>query len=447
MAYSNSPLASYTRLTSHRNSPRNHAIDRITIHCMAGQMTGKACADYFATTSRKVSSNYCVGYDGDIALSVEEKNRSWCSSSSSNDHRAITIEVATDSTYPYKCTDKAYAALLDLVTDICKRNGIKKLNYTGDTNGNMTKHKWFAATACPGAYLEGKFPEIQNEVNKRLSDSESSSKPAENKNLLTYPVKVMNITQGYSGNYSHGTHSTGSPADYPIDEACSDSGRDWFYCPCDEMRIAHIYGVGKIGTNTIWLESTDKVKMPVGEDFVTILVTHPNDDDLKKLTVGQIFMRGQAMFREGNDGNATGYHFHIAVGTGKFKGNGWVKNSKGAWVNQTTGRQLKPEEAFYVDTSFTKVKNSSGVKFVETKADSSEKKMYFVQTGAFTKITYAQAMVKKLQSLGYSAFIKTEGDVYRVQTGAFSNKKNAEAQAAKLKAQGFSAIIKEQPSE
>ena len=174
---SNSPLATYRRITKNKNSPRNHKIDTITIHCMAGQMTGRGCADYFATTSRQVSANYCIGYDGDIAISVDEGDRSWCSCSGSNDHRAITIEVATDSYAPYKCTDKAYAALLDLVTDICKRNGIKKLNYTGDTTGNMTKHKWFASTACPGAYLEGKFTEIQREVNRRLSAGDSPSEP------------------------------------------------------------------------------------------------------------------------------------------------------------------------------------------------------------------------------------------------------------------------------
>ncbi len=182
---SNSPLATYRRITKHKNSPRNHKIDRITIHCMAGQMTGRGCADYFATTSRQVSANYCVGYGGDIAISVDECDRSWCSCSGSNDHRAITIEVATDSTYPYKCTDKAYEALLNLVTDVCRRNGIKKLNYTGDTSGNMTKHKWFAATACPGAYLEGKFPEIEREVNKRLSGGET---PDEKKDL--YYVQI-----------------------------------------------------------------------------------------------------------------------------------------------------------------------------------------------------------------------------------------------------------------
>lgn len=183
------------------------------------------------------------------------------------------------------------------------------------------------------------------------------------KNYLIYPTKVMNITQNYSNSYSHAPHSQGSPADYPIDDACADSGRDWFYCPCDEIKVAHIYGVGKSGTNTIWLTSTSKVVMPCGEDYVTILVTHPNDDTLSGIKEGQTFKRGAQMFKEGNDGNATGYHFHIAVGTGKFTGSGWVKNSKSAWVNQTTGKQLKPEEAFWIDDSFTTVKNACGITF------------------------------------------------------------------------------------
>lgn len=175
---SNSPLATYTNITKHRNSPRNHKIDTITIHCMAGHMTGRGCADYFATTDRDVSSNYCIGDDGDIALSVPEADRSWCSSSASNDHRAITIEVSSDATAPYAVTDKAYAALLNLVTDICKRNGIKALNYTGDTSGNMTKHCWFANKSCPGQYLSDRFPAIQNEVNRRLNGEPAPEKGA-----------------------------------------------------------------------------------------------------------------------------------------------------------------------------------------------------------------------------------------------------------------------------
>ena len=121
---SNSPFATYTRITKNKTSPRNHAIDTITIHCIVGQWTAKQGCDYFATTDRQCSANYVVGKDG---LSVDEKDRSWCSSNGTNDNRAITIEVASDTTHPYAVTAKAYAALLDLVTDICKRNGIKKL--------------------------------------------------------------------------------------------------------------------------------------------------------------------------------------------------------------------------------------------------------------------------------------------------------------------------------
>lgn len=186
---SNSPLAEYRHVTKNKNSPRNHKIDTVTIHCMAGQMTGRGCADYFASTTRQVSSNYCIGYGGDIAVSVDESDRSWCSCSPSNDHRAITIEVATDSTYPYKCTDAAFKALLDLLTDVCKRNGIAELNYTGDLSGNMTKHKWFASTACPGAYLEGKFQEIEKAVNLRLKTG-AAIENTETKTDKLYRVQI-----------------------------------------------------------------------------------------------------------------------------------------------------------------------------------------------------------------------------------------------------------------
>lgn len=175
---SNSKLVDYTRISPNKTSPRNHAIDTITIHCIVGQWTAKQGCDYFATTGRECSANYVVGKDGSIGLSVEEKDRSWCSSSASNDNRAVTIEVASDTTHPYAVTDKAYAALLDLVTDICRRNGIKKLLWKGDKSligqvakQNMTVHRWFANKACPGDYLYSRHSAIAAEVNKRLGDS------------------------------------------------------------------------------------------------------------------------------------------------------------------------------------------------------------------------------------------------------------------------------------
>lgn len=165
---SNSSLVSYTKL-SPNYSKRTAKIDKITIHHMAGNLSVETCGNVFATTTRQASSNYGVGSDGRVGLYVEEKNRAWTSSNRDNDNRAVTIEVANDGGAPdWHVSDKALQATIDLCVDICKRNGIARLNYTGDKSGNLTMHKWFAATSCPGPYLGGKFPYIAEEVNKRL---------------------------------------------------------------------------------------------------------------------------------------------------------------------------------------------------------------------------------------------------------------------------------------
>ena len=181
MMYSNSSLVNYTNLTKHHSGLRNHKIDRITIHCFVGQVSAKRGCDYFSETYRKCSSNYVVGYDGKIGLSVEEKNRSWCSSSSLNDNRAITIEVASDEYHPYKITDKAYKALIELCIDICRRNNLKKVLWFGDKNKSLsyepsdgecvlTVHRWFADTLCPGKYLYDRHAEIVKKINKELNE-------------------------------------------------------------------------------------------------------------------------------------------------------------------------------------------------------------------------------------------------------------------------------------
>lgn len=176
---SNSSLASYTLISPNRTSPRNHKIDTITIHCFVGQVTAKRGAEVFQPKSKEASCNYVIGYDGQIALVCPESDRSWCSSNRANDHRAVTIEVASDSKSPYKVTDKAYKALIELCADICKRNGIKKLLWKGDKNligqvdkQNMTVHKWFANKDCPGAYLYNLHGQIAKEVNAMLGSED-----------------------------------------------------------------------------------------------------------------------------------------------------------------------------------------------------------------------------------------------------------------------------------
>jgi len=173
---SNSRLVEYIRISPNRSTPRNHKIDTITIHCMAGQLSIETCGNVFANSKAKASSNYGIGRDGRIGLYVEEKDRAWCSSNSANDNRAVTIEVASDSFAPYAVSDKAYESLITLVTDICKRNGIKKLVWSTDKmerikheNGcNMTVHRDFANKACPGDYLYNRMGEIADRVNENL---------------------------------------------------------------------------------------------------------------------------------------------------------------------------------------------------------------------------------------------------------------------------------------
>jgi len=175
MAYTNSKLVNYKKISPNRNSPRNHKIGTISIHCVVGQCSAETLGNIFASPSKQASSNYGVDKDGRIGLYVEEKDRSWCTSSASNDNRAITIEVASDTYHPYKVTDKAYKALIKLLVDICKRNGIKKLLWKGDksligqvSKQNMTVHRWFANKSCPGDYLYNLHGQIAKEVNAQL---------------------------------------------------------------------------------------------------------------------------------------------------------------------------------------------------------------------------------------------------------------------------------------
>lgn len=184
---SNSPLVNYTKISPNKSSPRNHKIDTVTIHCVVGQCSVETLGNVFASASRQASSNYGIGYDGRIGMYVEEKDRSWCSSNAANDNRAITIEVASDTKEPYAVNAKTYAALIDLLVDICKRNGIKELVWSTNKadrvnhkNGcNMTVHRDYANKSCPGTYLYERHAQIASEVNKRLGST--NIKPAPEK--------------------------------------------------------------------------------------------------------------------------------------------------------------------------------------------------------------------------------------------------------------------------
>lgn len=182
---SNSPLVSYTRLSPNHSGKRTHAIDRITPHCVVGQVTVQSLGNVFAPASRQASSNYGIGLDGAVGMYVEECNRSWCSSSNANDQRAVTIECASDTTAPYAFRPVVYDRLIELCVDICKRNGKTKLIWIGDKTkalayepkaGEMllTVHRWFANKSCPGDWMYARMGDLAAKVTAQLSGSGST---------------------------------------------------------------------------------------------------------------------------------------------------------------------------------------------------------------------------------------------------------------------------------
>ena len=195
MGYTNSSLVSYTKLSPNHSGQRTHAIDRITPHCVVGQLSCESICDCFPK-GRDASCNYGIGKDGRISLCVEEKNRSWCSSSSANDQRAITIECASGLNEPYEMNNRVYQSLINLCVDICKRNGKKKLLWFADKNKSLnyipktdemvlTVHRWFANKSCPGDWLYSRLGDVASKVTARLG---GASAPVDTTHDTNYPA-------------------------------------------------------------------------------------------------------------------------------------------------------------------------------------------------------------------------------------------------------------------
>lgn len=205
-------MVAYTRLSLNHSGQRTHSIDRITPHCVVGQLSAESICGCFTSPSRQASCNYGIGTDGKVSLCVEEKNRSWCSSSNANDQRAVTIECASDKTEPYEMNSRVYDSLVKLCTDICRRNGKKKLLWLGDRNKTLnytpksdemvlTVHRWFANKSCPGGWLYARLGDLAAKVTAALG-SMSESKPASNKKQLYRVRKTWADSKSQKGAFS-----------------------------------------------------------------------------------------------------------------------------------------------------------------------------------------------------------------------------------------------------
>ena len=257
MGYTNSSLVDCTVKSPNHSGQRMHKIDRITPHCVVGQLTAESIGGCFTKQSVRASCNYGIGKDGRVVLCVDEKNRSWCSSSDANDQRAVTIECASDMAEPYTMNTAVYNKLVKLIVDICKRNGLNKVLWFGDKDKSLnynpkdgecvlTVHRWFANKSCPGNWLYSRMGQLATAVNAELcsgSNTGGTSKPATKTDTVTsfpatpFTVKVLiddlNIRTGAGMGYAVTGHYTGKGT-FTITEVKDGwgklkSGAGWIY--------------------------------------------------------------------------------------------------------------------------------------------------------------------------------------------------------------------------
>ena len=336
MGFSNSPLVTYTNITKNKTSPRrSDVIDTITIHCIVAQWTAKQGCDYFATTPNQSSANYVVGRDGSIGLSVDEKDRAWTTggtdkygnpirvngiSGADNDHRAVTIEVASDMTHPYAVTDKALDALVELVADICKRNNIKKLLWKGDKSlvgkvdqQNLTVHRWFANKACPGDYLYARHEWIANQVNKKLGiyDDDNKIIPVPSKDELFKIGEEVKLVQG-------------------AEWADGKQPKSWVY-------KSKLYVRGYANNNTCYIVSTLKAGAITGVAKIEDVVAY--NEKPAEPVFNPYLVKVTASVLNVRSGPGTNYKIATAVKRNEIytiiaENNGWGKLKSGAgWIS------------------------------------------------------------------------------------------------------------------
>lgn len=261
---SNSSLVSYTKLSPNHSGQRTHAVDRITPHCVVGQCSVETLGNIFAPTSKQASCQYGIGVDGRVGMYVEEKNRSWCSSSNENDQRAITIECASDATAPYAFNDAVYAKLIELCTDICKRYGKAKLLWFGDKTKTLnyapasnemvlTVHRWFANKSCPGDWMYARMGDLAAKVTAKLGGTVTPSN-----NTATTDTKVLYRVQT-------GAFSNKANADAMLQKVKA-AGFDTYMVKVDNL---YKIQVGAFGNKTNADAMAAKLKAAGFDTFIT----------------------------------------------------------------------------------------------------------------------------------------------------------------------------------
>lgn len=432
MAYTNSPLVAYTKLSPNHSGQRTHSIDRITPHCVVGQLSAESICGCFISTDWQASCNYGIGTDGRVSLCVEEKNRSWCSSSKENDQRAITIECASDKSEPYAMNSKVYASLISLCVDICQRNGKKKLLWFGDKNKTLnytpaademvlSVHRWFANKSCPGAWLYSRLGDLAKQVTEKLGGSttvESTQEVTTDGNDKT----IWNFLKGKGLN---------------------------------DFAIAGIMGniYAESGFKPTNLQNAYEKKLGYTDDSYTAAVDNGSYGNFVRDSAGYglaqwtYWSRKQALLEYARSvGKSIGdlsmqLDFMWKEMQG-YKSMMTTLNSATSVLEASNAVLLQYERPADQSESAQNKRAGYGKTYYDKYAGKATEPspaatLYRVQVGAYSKRENADKQLAAIQGKGFDALIKKVGDLYKVQTGAYSVKANAEAQLARVKAAGF----------
>ena len=432
MGYTNSPLVAYTKLSPNHSGQRTHSIDRITPHCVVGQLSAESICGCFISTDRQASCNYGIGTDGRVSLCVEEKNRSWCTSSRENDQRAITIECASDKSEPYAMNSKVYASLISLCVDICQRNGKKKLLWFGDKNKTLnytpaademvlSVHRWFANKSCPGAWLYSRLGDLAKQVTEKLGGSttvESTQEVTTDGNDKT----IWNFLKGKGLN---------------------------------DFAIAGIMGniYAESGFKPTNLQNAYEKKLGYTDDSYTAAVDNGSYGNFVRDSAGYglaqwtYWSRKQALLEYARSvGKSIGdlsmqLNFMWKEMQG-YKSMMTTLNSATSVLEASNAVLLQYERPADQSESAQNRRAGYGQTYYDKYAGKATEPspaatLYRVQVGAYSKRENADRQLAAVQGKGFDALIKKVGDLYKVQTGAYSVKANAEAQLARVKAAGF----------
>lgn len=435
MGYTNSSLVKHKIMSPNRYHPRKYPITRITIHHMAWILaTSQQCGNSFKNPSRQASSNYGIGYDGDIALYVNEEDGAWTSSDYDNDNRAVTIEVANSTGSPnWSVSNKSYKALINLVTDICKRNGKTKILWLGDKEKTlayepkdnemiMTVHRWFSPTLCPGPYLYSLMPDIARRVNEKLQAVKTEPAKVTIKNVTTedqiwdfLKSKGLNdcAVAGIMGNLR--AESRLIPTNLQNSFENKLDFNDESYTKAVDSGAYDNFADDKAGYGLAqWTYPSRKANLLA---FAKA----------QKKSIGDLVMQLEFLWNEMQN--------YTTMMT-ELKDAKTVRDASNSFLFRferpaNQGGKVQDDRTNF-GLEYYKLFSTNAVKTAKESL-----KLYRVQVGAFREKANAEKRVQYLKELGTDAILKKSGSYYKVQAGAFSKHDNAEALLNRMKNAGY----------